>query len=147
MLFRSGVNQVIGWYNSTMDSIETVAPIASPAADNTILGGGKVDIQFFNIVRGSDWVTIPTQDSITGSGTGVSFYRTKTEIESLLVPGTSLIQGDTLIIRAAITDRVGNTTYGNTSSNRLVYDPFPPTIRSEERRVGKECRSRWSPYH
>ena len=23
----------------------------------------------------------------------------------------------------------------------------PETIRSEERRVGKECRSRWSPYH
>src|SRR3712207_2089467 len=22
-----------------------------------------------------------------------------------------------------------------------------PSIRSEERRVGKECRSRWSPYH
>ena len=22
-----------------------------------------------------------------------------------------------------------------------------PFIRSEERRVGKECRSRWSPYH
>ena len=22
-----------------------------------------------------------------------------------------------------------------------------PTTRSEERRVGKECRSRWSPYH
>ena len=21
------------------------------------------------------------------------------------------------------------------------------TMRSEERRVGKECRSRWSPYH
>src|SRR5260221_14661979 len=24
---------------------------------------------------------------------------------------------------------------------------FPRTDRSEERRVGKECRSRWSPYH
>src|SRR2546430_3868206 len=24
--------------------------------------------------------------------------------------------------------------------------PLPP-LRSEERRVGKECRSRWSPYH
>jgi len=24
---------------------------------------------------------------------------------------------------------------------------LPPPIRSEERRVGKECRSRWSPYH
>src|SRR6266478_10060853 len=23
----------------------------------------------------------------------------------------------------------------------------PPSGRSEERRVGKECRSRWSPYH
>ena len=28
---------------------------------------------------------------------------------------------------------------------RLCVD-MPP-IRSEERRVGKECRSRWSPYH
>mgnify|MGYP006870760570 CR=1 FL=1 len=27
------------------------------------------------------------------------------------------------------------------SSTKLNYD------RSEERRVGKECRSRWSPYH
>src|SRR5215211_8835902 len=24
---------------------------------------------------------------------------------------------------------------------------FPARLRSEERRVGKECRSRWSPYH
>src|SRR2546422_1359804 len=28
--------------------------------------------------------------------------------------------------------------------HRLFLDPLP---RSEERRVGKECRSRWSPYH
>ena len=32
-----------------------------------------------------------------------------------------------------------------------VYDGHYPTAavirRSEERRVGKECRSRWSPYH
>src|SRR5256885_17251623 len=25
--------------------------------------------------------------------------------------------------------------------------PFGISLRSEERRVGKECRSRWSPYH
>ena len=25
--------------------------------------------------------------------------------------------------------------------------PYRPAPRSEERRVGKECRSRWSPYH
>ena len=30
-----------------------------------------------------------------------------------------------------------------------IYRTFHPktTERSEERRVGKECRSRWSPYH
>src|SRR5258708_31673961 len=26
-------------------------------------------------------------------------------------------------------------------------DQLPVQMRSEERRVGKECRSRWSPYH
>src|SRR3712207_9051813 len=40
--------------------------------------------------------------------------------------------------------------------NRLLFEPAPPPkercrvlyiSRSEERRVGKECRSRWSPYH
>ena len=29
----------------------------------------------------------------------------------------------------------------------LPIPDFPATTRSEERRVGKECRSRWSPYH
>ena len=28
-------------------------------------------------------------------------------------------------------------------AERIARDPY----RSEERRVGKECRSRWSPYH
>ena len=31
---------------------------------------------------------------------------------------------------------------------KTIYDkPTANIIRSEERRVGKECRSRWSPYH
>src|SRR5437588_6875660 len=33
----------------------------------------------------------------------------------------------------------------------VIHDPQPAALvdarRSEERRVGKECRSRWSPYH
>ena len=28
-----------------------------------------------------------------------------------------------------------------------LLDANIATLRSEERRVGKECRSRWSPYH
>ena len=35
-----------------------------------------------------------------------------------------------------------------TINKRDLAEYFPSTIlRSEERRVGKECRSRWSPYH
>src|SRR3989475_5864404 len=30
---------------------------------------------------------------------------------------------------------------------KYVEHPLGETDRSEERRVGKECRSRWSPYH
>src|SRR5256885_4468666 len=29
----------------------------------------------------------------------------------------------------------------------LGYTFYTGAVRSEERRVGKECRSRWSPYH
>ena len=29
----------------------------------------------------------------------------------------------------------------------ILYLGFSSGLRSEERRVGKECRSRWSPYH
>ena len=32
-------------------------------------------------------------------------------------------------------------------ARRLLARLDPGTVRSEERRVGKECRSRWSPYH
>src|SRR3712207_9566389 len=38
-----------------------------------------------------------------------------------------------------------------TSPDRAALAPvlaaYDQAIRSEERRVGKECRSRWSPYH
>ena len=30
---------------------------------------------------------------------------------------------------------------------KLPLNMFSKNMRSEERRVGKECRSRWSPYH
>ena len=30
---------------------------------------------------------------------------------------------------------------------KMTTSPLPRISRSEERRVGKECRSRWSPYH
>ena len=38
--------------------------------------------------------------------------------------------------------------YGNEVEDRIYnLKDYDRTLRSEERRVGKECRSRWSPYH
>ena len=32
-------------------------------------------------------------------------------------------------------------------NDAVFHSPDRDVLRSEERRVGKECRSRWSPYH
>ena len=39
--------------------------------------------------------------------------------------------------------------YGRQKGHKEVYRgaEYQVDFRSEERRVGKECRSRWSPYH
>ena len=42
-----------------------------------------------------------------------------------------------------ITDLIGGTPILKLN-NYIALNELP---RSEERRVGKECRSRWSPYH
>src|SRR5260221_3190750 len=36
---------------------------------------------------------------------------------------------------------------GEREQARMLIFPSKSSNRSEERRVGKECRSRWSPYH
>ena len=46
--------------------------------------------------------------------------------------------------RSTSTDSAGRFEFSN-----VPFNPYhlTATARSEERRVGKECRSRWSPYH
>src|SRR2546430_12844049 len=62
-------------------------------------------------------------------------------------PSSNMFLGDGVtrvpeLLRAGV--RVGLGTDGGCTNNRLsVFEE----MRSEERRVGKECRSRWSPYH
>ena len=47
--------------------------------------------------------------------------------------------------------KLGNHWEGRGSKGSVASFPLPTwaprNLRSEERRVGKECRSRWSPYH
>ena len=61
-------------------------------------------------------------------GQNLNFYRTMAEIEAIMVPEVDLVQGDSIYFRAVLSDRVGNLTYGDTSTTILVYDPYPPTV-------------------
>src|SRR6202163_2043206 len=59
-------------------------------------------------------------------------YRLVTGVQTCALPISSDLQTD-----------FGNQRPGNRGAQQV--DAF--VFRSEERRVGKECRSRWSPYH
>ena len=50
-------------------------------------------------------------------------------------------------IRRALEADSGLVILSDTGDSVFGGAPGDSTIRSEERRVGKECRSRWSPYH
>ena len=76
--------------------------------------------------------------------------------EIIYISENRMIPADMMILDTGLKD---GTCYVETSSldgeknlklkiaNKKTYGIFNRYIRSEERRVGKECRSRWSPYH
>ena len=49
-----------------------------------------------------------------------------------------------LTAKNSVPDKIKGLNFG---ADDYVTKPFIADERSEERRVGKECRSRWSPYH
>ena len=66
--------------------------------------------------------------------------------EDYLVPSKlSIISNDGII------EKVEKILYPEPEDIKLSFSEIPLSVwqgeRSEERRVGKECRSRWSPYH
>ena len=57
-------------------------------------------------------------------------------------PGQTVTFGEVLMVGGADGVRIGAPLLSGASVAATVLEQ-----RSEERRVGKECRSRWSPYH
>ena len=78
---------------------------------------------------------------VTGAGSGIG----KATALALLKEGYSVVFAGRRkeALDAAIKEGRGGKRALAVPTN--VTDPA--SVRSEERRVGKECRSRWSPYH
>src|SRR5256885_16490667 len=78
---------------------------------------------------GSGVAVAGTRESASPIGTGVVVINTNLRLEDTWAAGTGMVL---------------------TSSGRILTNNHViagATTRSEERRVGKECRSRWSPDH
>ena len=60
-----------------------------------------------------------------------------------VVEGVKIIQSEYSFTGADVTRFM----HGTTVATNAILETRGAKTRSEERRVGKECRSRWSPYH
>ena len=123
-----GFNPVQGWITGITDSIGIQVPIQTYQEDSTLFLGGNIQIQFYNLNRGTAWVTPSRNDSIIEAGPAEQFYRTVNELYAVMDTVNSLRTGDSLAIRARIIDKHGNITNGSISETRLAFDPTPPSI-------------------
>src|SRR5205823_13026846 len=141
----------------------SVAPVASPAAGTTHLAGSTVTLTFTvaDADSGVDTTVNPTVtagglpaaffsrvDTLTSGITTASAYTYKYVMSSDASDCTS---GSSTVSISAYKDKVGSSGTANTALS-LTCDTTKPNLsnlalRSEERRVGKECRSRWAPDH
>src|SRR2546430_9654601 len=73
------------------------------------------------------------------------FFQAEDGIRDLTVTG---VQTCALPISIAVSTSCPEEPTRRSLPSPPIRKSFPdPPVRSEERRVGKECRSRWSPYH
>src|SRR2546430_17602892 len=78
------------------------------------------------------------------------FERLPADVRALQ-QNTLLPAGNLMIVHLgllyAVIEAWGKWHFTDARVDGLLKAPFLDDLRSEERRVGKECRSRWSPYH
>ena len=63
------------------------------------------------------------------------------------IPSSGQLEGLVTFMKEDEKLRFFTESYRKTGNKSYKHDAPLFAVRSEERRVGKECRSRWSPYH
>ena len=121
-------------------------------AESTVFASSNYTINYFDIMEEPPKVTVSINTGI-GEYTiyqDTSDYHVANTLSAILEyygkdgskTGESYVNGTPLVEK-----KFTKTYYSIPSSNTSNYSVKQPLNRSEERRVGKECRSRWSPYH
>ena len=107
------------------------------------------------MLGGLEFILIDEVHAFMGTDRGLQLQCQLCRIDRMLGRGArriglSATVSDYAAARAwlcAGTDRGTVVVEGTSGGRRLDLEMAARSVRSEERRVGKECRSRWSPYH
>ena len=91
--------------------------------------------------------TSPPQASPSNApATGVKPVSFETDVQPVLMAKCTVCHGADTRVKEMNLSTLDGVMKGS-ESGPVVIPGKPDESRSEERRVGKECRSRWSPYH
>ena len=145
MLFRSGNITVALGNNpggSTLGGTTTIAAVNGLASFSTLT---------LDKTGTSYWLTATATGLSTATSSVFSITPgTATQLVFSQQPATTVANRlITPAVKVRALDGFGNIATGFTGAVAVALgsNPGARTHRSEERRVGKECRSRWSPYH
>ena len=141
--------------NSAMDGYALLATDLPAEAERTlkIIGTSFAGIPFEGEVRAGECIRIMTGAQMpVGADTVIMQEHVRTEGNTIAIgPGNKAGQNVRHIgedISAGKSVLLAGKKIGPAELGLLASLGTPEvSVRSEERRVGKECRSRWSPYH
>ena len=88
-------------------------------------------------------MTVPTHECVTNDRTLAATIAVHAAATMAMVGLIWTVQ----VVHYPLFESVGAEAYPNYQSRHIDRIGAVLVVRSEERRVGKECRSRWSPYH
>src|SRR2546422_9656364 len=117
-------------------------PVASPAQDSLALAGEVLALRAWRMPdmvldqrAYEEWWLAPLEDTVP--------------LVKINRAGLNLLNAmNGKVTVEALLEKFGQRVCGpNGETGRQCLERWSVPKRSEERRVGKECRSRWSPYH
>src|SRR2546425_2330559 len=127
--------------------VDTTAPVAGTLAFANLVDSGSADATPVTTDKNFDLSLTGTADA---NATSVAYEKSTdggATWSSTTAAQTNLADGG-YQFHAVVTDAAGNSSTSNAIS--MVVDTTAPvagTLAFAKRRVGQECRSRWSPYH